>query len=81
VWFGWMCVGRKTHRRPQRERSAPRGGDADKAPEISTPIAWPGLAKTKFDWDLRANQNRRSMDGAFTSPGGKHSVEAPPSTP
>jgi choline dehydrogenase len=27
-------------------------GDADKTQEISTPIAWPGLAKTKFDWDF-----------------------------
>jgi choline dehydrogenase len=37
-------------------------GDADKAPEISTPIAWPGLAKTKFDWDF-ASEPEPALNG------------------
>jgi choline dehydrogenase len=37
-------------------------GDADKAQEISTPIAWPGLAKTKFDWDF-ASEPEPALNG------------------
>jgi len=37
-------------------------GDADKALEISTPIAWPGLAKTKFDWDF-ASEPEPALNG------------------
>jgi choline dehydrogenase-like flavoprotein len=37
-------------------------GDADKAVEISTPIAWPGLAKTKFDWDF-ASEPEPALNG------------------
>ena len=37
-------------------------GDADKALEISTPIAWPRLAKTKFDWDF-ASEPEPALNG------------------
>ena len=37
-------------------------GDADKTQEISTPIAWPGLAKTKFDWDF-ASEPEPALNG------------------
>ena len=37
-------------------------GDVDKAQEISTPIAWPGLAKTKFDWDF-ASEPEPALNG------------------
>jgi choline dehydrogenase len=33
-------------------------GGRDDAPEISMPVAFPQLFKTKYDWDFRANRSR-----------------------
>jgi choline dehydrogenase len=59
-------------------------GGSDDAPEISMPVAFPQLFKTKYDWDFATEPEQglgnRRIYGS-TCLGAEHWAAAPPSTP
>ena len=52
-------------------------GGMDDAPEISMPVAFPQLFKTKYDWDFATEPEQVSGSGGFTCLAAEHSAAVP----
>ena len=52
-------------------------GGPDDAPEISMPIAFPQLFKTKYDWDFSTEPEHSLGPGGSTCLAAKHSAVVP----